>query len=357
MAHHWNKERYQQLLYTAIDYVYSVAIENGEVVSSEHSPGCVDVTGYTPAEYLADPDLWYKMVHPDDRQQLLGRLEALSTGHDVAPIEHRIYDSSGNMRWLKNVVVPAYDDQHNLVSYDGLVTDITARKQAEMLAIRSERLAALGRMSAALAHEMNNPLQAIQANLDLIIDFPLSENERRASLKKVRTEIDRLRHISGRMLSYARPQPVARRKVFIKDVVKQVLNLTGQQLAQHNIHVSTDFRPSPLVLAAPAQLLQVFLNMVINAVEASATQLHISVAGGNGRVITSFSNDGPHIPPEMLTYMFEPFFTTKTGGSGLGLWVSHMLVQQHDGTLSVENLTDQTGVVFTIDLPAAKEMN
>lgn len=350
----WNAQRYQQLLDAAIDYIYSVLIREDETVAVGHSPGCVKVTGYTPAEYQQDPQLWYTIIHPDDRQQVLEQLYRLRGGEVVPPLEHRIIHKNGTSRWIKNIVVPVYDEQHHLLGYDGLVVDITARKQAELQAIRTERLAALGQLAATLAHEINNPLQAIQANLDLMLDFPVDNREKQALLARIRQEIERLQHISQRVLSYARPQPITRQTVPVKEIIKQVLTLAGRQLEHNAVHVSTEFRPVLPVLAAPTQLLQVFLNMTINAIEAKASRLHITVAPDNDCATISFANNGPPIPVENLPYLFEPFYTTKTNGSGLGLWVSHMLVQQHNGTLSVENMADDQGVVFTIRLPATK---
>ena len=139
------------------------------------------------------------------------------------------------------------------------------------------------------------------------------------------------------------------------ELLEEVLILAGKQLQQQSIQIVTDWRDVPRVLAAPGQLTQVFLNLVINAIEVVPAngQLHIAVYPEGDEVAISFTNSGPIIPPEILPHIFEPFFTTRSEGSGLGLWISHSLVQQHGGSLIAENLGSDQGVIFTINLPAA----
>ncbi|MBI1882283.1 MAG: PAS domain S-box protein [Chloroflexi bacterium] len=236
-----------------------------------------------------------------------------------------------------------------------LVRNITERKRMEEQAIQAERLAALGRLSAALTHEINNPLQSIQTHLDLMLDFVLEPGEDKKFLQIMRHEIGRLNDITRRILNFARPQPASRRKVLVTDILEEVLTLAGKQLQRYKIEVIRDWRDVPAVLAAPDQLMQVFLNLVINTIEVVPPngRLHIAVYPEGDQVAISFTNNGPAIPPEILSHIFEPFFTTKADGSGLGLWVSHNLIQQHGGSLVVENLGSDQGVVFTINLPAA----
>ncbi len=124
--------RYRRLVESATDYIYNVKVENGQVVSTSHGPACVAVTGYTSAEYEADPDLWFKMVYEDDRKLVLNQADQLLKGETIQPLEHRITHKNGKIRWLRNTPVPHQDGAGRLVAYDGLVTDITDRKLAEL---------------------------------------------------------------------------------------------------------------------------------------------------------------------------------------------------------------------------------
>jgi signal transduction histidine kinase len=172
----------------------------------------------------------------------------------------------------------------------------------------------------------------------------------------MRQEITRLYDITRRILNFARPHPASRQRVLITEIIEEVLMLAGKQLQRDRIEVINDWRDVPPVLGSPDQLIQVFLNLVINAIEIVPPdgQLHIAIyPEGEHQVAISFTNNGPTIPPEVLPHIFEPFYTTKSEGSGLGLWVSHSLIQQHGGSLIAENLGSDQGVVFTINLPAA----
>jgi signal transduction histidine kinase len=165
-----------------------------------------------------------------------------------------------------------------------------------------------------------------------------------------------LNDISQGALNFANPKASPPQAVSVVDLVQEVLTLAGKQLEYNHIRVSTDFQPVPDVFAVPDQLSQVFLNLVINAVEAFAGDdglLRVAVYSEGDYVAIAFSNDGPGIPPEYFNRIFEPFFTTKKEGSGLGLWVSHTLAQQQGGALTVENQADDRGVKFIVTLPAS----
>lgn len=125
------EERYKRLLDSVTDYTYSVIIQNDKVVSSWHGPGCAAVTGYTTEEYAADPYLWFRMIHEADRPAVLEMASQIIAGRTPPPLEHRIIHRDGSVRWIKNTAVPQCDREGHVVAYDGLVSDITARKQAE----------------------------------------------------------------------------------------------------------------------------------------------------------------------------------------------------------------------------------
>jgi PAS domain S-box-containing protein len=126
-----SNERYRRMLGAVSSYRYTVLVENGAAASTIHGPGCVAVTGYSPEDYSADPNLWLSMVHPDDRAEVLAKVTRILAGQSVPPIEHRVIHREGETRWVRNTMVPHFDQSLQLVRYDGVVEDITERKQAE----------------------------------------------------------------------------------------------------------------------------------------------------------------------------------------------------------------------------------
>lgn len=229
--------------------------------------------------------------------------------------------------------------------------EIAKHKQMEEQIIQSERLVALGRLAAGLAHELSNPLQVIRSYLDLIKDFPLEPDEKERYLHIICCEIEHLRDVSQHMLGYAGSQSVQRQPVSVAELIERVLVLTDKESQKRGIQVTTDLQDVPLVMAVPEQLSQVFLNLIINAIESTESRLLIALRYNKEGIIVTFDDDGPAIPPEVLPNIFEPFYTTKSEGHGLGLWISRTLIQKHKGTLNVENLSSERGVRFTVTLP------
>ena len=233
---------------------------------------------------------------------------------------------------------------------------ITPYQQVMDEAERTERLAAIGRVAASLAHEINNPLQALRAHLELIRSYPLSDEEREQSFGILEREVDRLDETTRRVLGFARPTSDILQPVSLTGIVEQTLALSQNYLRNQRVEIITDFPQNlPPVQAAAGQLIQVFLNIILNGVHAmqGKGRMEIRIRSRGEFAEITFTNDGPPIPSETLPRIFDPFFTTRAEGTGLGLSVSHAILQRHHGTIQAANLPHRKGVVFTIDLPFA----
>jgi PAS domain S-box-containing protein len=242
----------------------------------------------------------------------------------------------------------------NLVRVVGeILFNVLTRRQAEQEILSAERLAALGRLMASIAHEINNPLQIIQSHLELVLDFPLSETERLEYLSVMRAQTARLTGILHNVLGYARAQPGDTGGTHIAAVVNRVLALVRKELEQQRVQVDVSVGTLPLVAVSANRLEQICLNLSLNAMEAmqgmAGGTLSIHAQEQDGQVHLTFTNTGPPISDEAMSHIFEPFYSTKTSGSGLGLWISYSLLGS-DGTLSAHNLEGEDGVAFTLAL-------
>jgi len=232
------------------------------------------------------------------------------------------------------------------------------RSQAQL--VQAEKLAAMGRLTASIAHELNNPLQAIQNCLHLILTRRLDGEKQGRYLVLAQEEVDRLIDIVARMLDFYRPSRGQRAPTDVNALIENVLELVDKRLQRGNVVVHRQFVPNlPLVPVVADQIKQVFLNMVINAIEAMpdggelviTSRLEKAKAGqGPGWLRVSFADNGVGLSSEELKHIFEPFYTTKSRGTGLGLSVSYGIVERHGGRIDVKSITGK-GTLFTVRLP------
>ncbi|HSJ57618.1 MAG TPA: ATP-binding protein [Anaerolineae bacterium] len=234
-------------------------------------------------------------------------------------------------------------------------TDLTEVKHLQAQLIQAAKLSATGRLAASLAHEINDPLQAIHNGLQLLLTFPVGPDEQRDYLQVVAHEVERLIEMVGRILDFSRRPKLEMEEVQINDVVGVVLVLVNKYL-QHR-YIVLDQRLGhdlPSIWGAPDALKQVFLSLVINAAEAMRQGGKLDVVTWcerSGLVCISFVDTGVGIPAGDLDQVFEPFYTTKEWGSGLGLAVSHNIVRQHGGQIVIESEVG-VGTTVTVHLPA-----
>jgi signal transduction histidine kinase len=225
-------------------------------------------------------------------------------------------------------------------------------RETQAQVIRAEKMAAVGRLAASVAHEVNNPLQAIALHLQLIADDELSE-QGQGQVTILQQELARIAKIVQRLLEFQRPKHGRRSAQDVLLLLEEVLALAGKQLQQNNVSVTWQVdQDLPPILAAGDQVKQVFLNLVLNAAEAmpSGGELTIQGTQSGTDILINFTDSGTGIAPEDMAQLFEPFFSTKTTGSGIGLAVSQEIVTNHGGTLQARN-HPQKGAVFTVTLP------
>ncbi|MBI4388909.1 MAG: GHKL domain-containing protein [Nitrospinae bacterium] len=235
-----------------------------------------------------------------------------------------------------------------------LMKEFTSEKRLQDQLAMAEKLSGLGRLSAGIAHEMNNPLYSIMGYIEAIID------EKDAAKIKVfaRKVLDSSKHmaaiiqnLSGYTRSSIKDPP---KDVNVNERLDASLEIALMASLTHGVELKKDYSPLPLVKARPEEIQQVFINVIANAVQAmeGTGRLTVSTESGGGNIVVKIQDSGPGIPPEYLSKIFDPFFTTKDQGkgSGLGLNIVHRIVEKYGGRIDVESRVG-SGATFIITLP------
>jgi signal transduction histidine kinase len=233
--------------------------------------------------------------------------------------------------------------------------DITGDLNMQKLVMEQEKLASIGRLAAGVAHEINNPMTTILTSAMLIQEDLDSSDPNHEELQSIVDETLRCRRIVTSLLDFARQNKPSRRPVDVKDLVAESIVLTQKQAAFKDVSVDSAIADDlPKVNLDKGQMQQALINLILNAVDACS-------AGGRIRVSTGLSEDdrkmefrvsdtGIGIESDKLSSIFDPFFTTKETGNGLGLAITHGIIEQHEGTIEVDSQPGK-GTTFTIRIP------
>jgi len=232
---------------------------------------------------------------------------------------------------------------------------------------RADRLATLGQLAAGAAHEIRNPLTSIRSTIQYLRKEMRDENAQ-ALVQDLIEEVDRINGIIEGLLSFARPSEPQREKCDLRQLLEQTIGLVSTTAMKRNVTISLDFpAPEQILKADPSQLKQVFLNIIMNAIQAmeSGGKLVITVdmkhpgeygAASQSAFRISFRDTGTGIPPGDLEHVFDPFFTSKRDGTGLGLSISYGIIRQHEGEIEIESQTEADnpgnhGTIVKVILP------
>jgi two-component system sensor histidine kinase HydH len=232
-------------------------------------------------------------------------------------------------------------------AYEQLAASFERTKEAE-------RLAAMGQLSAALAHEIRNPLASLQGSLPILLEAVPPDDARREFAVIARREIQRLEELTTQILEYARPSPPRWALDSLNDLARNVARLVEQEARRRGVALRLALDEQlPLASMDSNRMTQVILNLALNGIQASGDggELALSTSHDETSVVLRVCDRGPGLSPEAREHLFEPFFTTKTGGTGLGLAVVYQWVRRHGGSVEVEDQDDDSGTCFVVRLP------
>lgn len=340
-----SEEKFRQLA-DNIEQVFWINTPEGQPIYV--SPAFETIWGLPCDRWFADPDIWLKVIHPDDRDRVWAAYQDGQTSK--MDEEYRIIRPDGSVRIIHDQAFPVRNQAGVIYRIAGIAEDITERKQSEQQMLKAvAALAEVGELTAMIVHELRNPLTTVLMGLTSLsrLDLPAPVRER---LVLSLDEAERLKNLLSEILLYAKPQaiqPVALElNQFITEILEPVRCLPSAMSRR------IEFTPSPepiQIFADQDKLKQVFINLIDNACQAigegetvtwgvdpQITATHVTVRLQNG---------GDPIPPGVLPKLTKPFYTTKASGTGLGLAIVKRIVDAHSGDLTItSNPTEGTTV-------------
>jgi PAS domain S-box-containing protein len=285
----------------------------------------------------------------------------LREGVTVGLANHTVLISrDGTERAIDDSAAPIRDNRGQLIGVVLVFRDVTAERRSQQVLQQTEKLAAAARLSATVAHEMNNPLAAVVNLIYIARNTPGAPPGQVKYLDQAEQELERVAHIARQTLGfYRRSSPQG--QVEIAPLIDSVLKLYSNKLAAKNITVRRAFDDCGCVFGVAGELRQAISNLIANAIDAVAVDGTILVSAqanqnnGHRMVEMMVADDGPGIAKENIDRLFEPFFTTKKDvGTGLGLWATKNIVERHGGNIAVRG-NGGRGAAFTIQLPCEPE--
>ncbi|SRR5579871_1850693 len=328
------------------------------------TPHYMEVTGYPPEEMLGQP--YGANIASEDFARVRDAFQDLIAGRSPqVSLEYRVNHRDGRPRTVATIACPLTDSGGQITGVVASTRDLTERRRLEQQIMQTEKLAAMGRMIAGVAHELNNPLTVILGASDTQgAPAPDAGSNRRLDL--IQTQARRTAEIVQNLLSFSRPPSPERKPVDIDELIARTLQLCDYSLRVNCITVDVASEKGlPAVAGDAAQLVQVFVNLVVNAEQAirevrDRGRIRIRTGAGGGQVWISFQDDGPGISSQVLPNIFDPFFTTKRPGrgTGLGLSICLSILREHGGSIDAQHGPVDgefpSGTLFIVTLPEAK---
>ncbi len=364
------EERLRLFTTHANDYVYDASLV-GELALPEIVAGSFERTTGMTVQDVIDRGGWAQVVHPEDRERSMALLGELARGRSILN-EYRIIDGHGRTRWLRDRLVPVFNDEGGLYRLVGGVTDITEQRALEEQLVEAQRMEALARMAAGVAHDFNNLLTVLMAEVSLLQRPEVADQDRTRSFSAIDATLERAAHLTSSLLAFGRKNIGPARVI---DLAAAVINAEPMlsRAASARVQVKLEVTNNQVkVVADPNDIQLVLLNLTLNARDAmpkggaltialeaiTLTAADVSrpaelLAGPYARLWVR--DEGEGIASGQSSRIFEPYFTTKGhGGTGLGLPTCLGIVKRYGGLLRLCE-TSQEGTLFEILLPISAD--
>jgi two-component system sensor histidine kinase AtoS len=323
------------------------------------NPKVVETLGYSQDELLTIPVI--ELVAEGDREMVADSIRKRLSG-EVPHVHYECRCRRKDGRLVTLEVYGARTDLNGVPTIIGMFQDVTEHKAMEQQAQRLERLASLGQLVSGLAHELKNPLFILTGHLQLMQERLRSGQVESLAddLEQTRAAAGRMSQVASRFLQFSKPAEAHREPCSVKTILQRTLDFVANEMMQHQIKVVTHLeQDQPDILTDQDQLQGVFLNLVINAMQAMSQAhgggtLTVSASRSGEWVEVRVQDDGPGISPEYHAKLFEPFFSTKSSeqATGLGLWIVRSTLMTLNGSIRFETEIGR-GTTFIVSLPVA----
>ncbi len=339
-----SRERYERIVHNSIDAI--AIIYNKEWVFINDSG--VKMFGANSYTELLGKNI-YSFLKNDDHEHVENLLRmVMAEKHEAHYTKQSWFTLTGKQFYSDLVCIPT--TYFGEAAVQVIIRDISDRKNAEELMIRSEKLSIAGQLAAGIAHEIRNPLTSIKGFLQLI-KMEATGNEQYYQI--IFSELDRVELILSELLVLAKPTEIIFNEVDVKDILRDVVTLLDTQAILRNIQIHLNLPKEPTYITCDEnQIKQVFINLIKNSIDSmtSGGNIYISILISENSIVLNFKDEGCGIPDVILDRIGEPFYTTKEKGTGLGLMVSYKIIENHKGTINVNSKVNE-GTTFIITLP------
>jgi signal transduction histidine kinase len=326
-----------------------------------------------PQQGLPMFDQWLERIHPEDRDKVQLASERTFLNKVNCDVEFRIVKPDGTVRHIHGIGHPVLSPTGELVQVLGTMVDVTERKRAEEAREKlrqleadlahTNRVSTLGEMAASLAHEIKQPIAAAITSANTCMEWlahePPNLDRARAAAARIDKYGNRAAEIIDRIRSFYKKSAPQRELVDINGIILEMLTLLKCEADRYSVTMRTELSAElPKIKADRVQLQQIFMNIVLNAIEAmrdEGGELTVKSQRQDGQLQFSVSDTGVGLPAEMLDQIFSAFFTTKPQGSGMGLAISRSIVESHGGRLWA-TANDGPGATFHFTLPTVAEI-
>ncbi len=341
------EEQFRLLAENARDIIYRYRLKP-KLTCEYISPAAEDVTGYRPEEYYANPGLIIEIVHIDDRLSL-PKFDQTLTPTEM-PVAFRLIRKDQSQIWVEQHVVPIRDKSGDPTAVEGIIRDVTARKELEQEIFRLDRLNIVGQMAANIGHEIRNPLTTVRGYLQVM--SRKQEFERYGdNFRLLLDELDRANALITEYLSLSKNRLTDQQPRNLNAIIESLFPLILADAAISNHVVRLDLGNVPDLPLDEKEIRQLLLNLVRNGLEAMepGKVLTIRTYADECSVILAVRNEGPEIPADVLEKLGIPFFTTKEKGTGLGLAICYSIANRHRARIQVD--TSPCGTTFSVAFP------